>query len=754
MNANQKTQPFKDDDNLPRLLKAYADKDFVTRQRAIFVYYLCVALIATLIFLITSTTWLHITNPLLGKPQWPVLLPQIGALAVFIISLVLLVKGFYHQVATIMIIGALSAVWVVVINDHSEPMGRLNTISYLFAIIAMVPLLVGRRKSQILFYSFGNVLVYFVFMFFYKDSFNLTESQFRDQLIDVSVALIFVGIVGYNIYSINRKALERATADIQERKNAEEALAKSERKYREMTELLPQAVCEIDLDGRLVFLNQAGFELFGYDAKDIEKGLFAHELLKEKEYLKTNLERIFNGEVLKGNPYTAIAKSGEERHINAYSSLIMENDIPVGVRGVIVDVTEKEKAEVAIKQSQELFKTLIGSAPNIITLTDMEGKYMLVNKAFEKETGLNESQVIGKSSYEVGIGISQDRFNLIKNHLEQNQIIENIEASISIRDTHAIDVSYSCSLVELNSQKAVLSSLVNITEKKKAERELEKYRNQLEMLVQERTEELATANEELSAINDDLYIQRQELERTLEELKNTQQHLIETEKMASLGILTAGVAHEINNPLNFISNGVVALEDYFKTQGAAHAENIKPLTEVIKTGVSRTTIIVKSLNSYSRRDDLPSTRCNVHAVVEDCLVMLHSQYKGRIEIVKNFNEQELFVFANEGKLHQAFLNVLVNAVQAIDKEGKIFITTRTVNSNVYLGIKDTGHGIKEESIKNIFDPFYTTKDPGKGTGLGLSITQSIIKEAGGEVKCVSAANPGAEFEIRLPLHNA
>lgn len=93
MNANQKTQPFKDDDNLPRLLKAYADKDFVTRQRAIFVYYLCVALIATLIFLITSTTWLHITNPLLGKPQWPVLLPQIGALAVFIISLVLLVKG-------------------------------------------------------------------------------------------------------------------------------------------------------------------------------------------------------------------------------------------------------------------------------------------------------------------------------------------------------------------------------------------------------------------------------------------------------------------------------------------------------------------------------------------------------------------------------------------------------------------------------------------------------------------------------------
>jgi signal transduction histidine kinase len=289
---------------------------------------------------------------------------------------------------------------------------------------------------------------------------------------------------------------------------------------------------------------------------------------------------------------------------------------------------------------------------------------------------------------------------------------------------------------------------------KKAERELEKYRNHLEQLVKERTEELDTAYSKLTEINANLNKQKQELEKALTELKIAQTQLIQTEKMAALGILTAGVAHEINNPINYILNGTAAIEDYIKQKSSNEYTELRPYFDAINTGISRTTNIIKSLGRYSRSDRLPFTECNIHEIIEDCLTMLYNQYKSRIEIHREYYIGMPKLFLNEGKIHQALLNILDNAIQAIKDEGQIAVHTAIDNSYISIIISDTGQGISEESIKHIFDPFFTTKDPGQGTGLGLSITYQIIQEHNGTINCYSKVNEGTKFIITLPVKSA
>jgi C4-dicarboxylate-specific signal transduction histidine kinase len=294
--------------------------------------------------------------------------------------------------------------------------------------------------------------------------------------------------------------------------------------------------------------------------------------------------------------------------------------------------------------------------------------------------------------------------------------------------------------------------------------DLKKHSDNLERLVAERTHELEAANEEYQAVNEELHVinnklsekneivleQKKDIENVLKNLKATQIQLIQSEKMASLGVLTAGVAHEINNPLNYIMGGYIGLNDELQASGFNKDERISVFLEGIKTGIDRASDIVKGLNQLSRDNDKYNERCEIHTIINNCLTILHFRYKNRIEIIKNFEKENLFTMGNTGKLHQVFINIFSNAIDSIENNGVIYIDTISTDENHEISIKDTGCGIPAENLNKITDPFFTTKDPGKGTGLGLSITNTIIHQHNGCLLFDSALDKGTKVLIYLP----
>lgn len=236
-----------------------------------------------------------------------------------------------------------------------------------------------------------------------------------------------------------------------------------------------------------------------------------------------------------------------------------------------------------------------------------------------------------------------------------------------------------------------------------------------------------------------------------ERLIQAQSHIITSEKMASLGSLAAGIGHEINNPLNFIKNGSLIVKNKLASQSPQLSEELKPFIAAIDEGVTRAANIVKSLSHFSRVGVDLQEICNVNDVLKNCLLVIKNRLREKSEVRLNLTEAQVFVQGNEGKLHQAFLNILTNAEQAIEENGLIEITTKTENGFVRVSIKDNGSGISEENLKMISNPFFTTKETGVGTGLGLFITYSIIDEHDGAIKVSSKLNEETEFVVSLPL---
>ena len=302
----------------------------------------------------------------------------------------------------------------------------------------------------------------------------------------------------------------------------------------------------------------------------------------------------------------------------------------------------------------------------------------------------------------------------------------------------------------------------------------------LDLKVQERTAQVMKQKQEIEEINIELNRQKDELQKTLEDLKQAQSQLVQSEKMASLGQLVAGIAHEINNPVNFISAGVDSLStnleeirqvlDIYhkitpdnveeklqeieelkaKVEYKEAIREINKLIESIKNGTNRTTEIVKGLRTFSRLDEDILKMADIHEGLDSTLILLHNKYKNRIEIVRNYGILP-FVECYPGQLNQVFMNILSNAVDAIDEKGTITIKTLLSNNLIKISIKDTGQGIPENIREKIFDPFYTTKGVGKGTGLGLSISQSIIEKHRGSIDVKSEPGKGTEFIIILPV---
>ncbi len=249
----------------------------------------------------------------------------------------------------------------------------------------------------------------------------------------------------------------------------------------------------------------------------------------------------------------------------------------------------------------------------------------------------------------------------------------------------------------------------------------------------------------------ELEAQKNELTTTLENLKKAQEQVIQSEKMASVGTLAAGVAHEINNPLNFIRGGLFGLDRHLKDKDGELSDEASKFINVIDEGIARASRIVNSLNEFSHPGDDENESCNLHHIIENCLNMLQHNLKHGITVVKEFNQIDPVIHGNNGKLHQIILNILANAVHAMESTGTITIQSEIHKNQVILKFTDTGSGIAPQHMAKLTEPFFTTKEPGKGTGLGLSLTYSMIKEHHGELEFDSALGKGTTVIVRLPL---
>ena len=340
-------------------------------------------------------------------------------------------------------------------------------------------------------------------------------------------------------------------------------------------------------------------------------------------------------------------------------------------------------------------------------------------------------------------------------------------------ETIVLSIAFAAKFNELKKEKEI-SQIKMVEVLQENERIVKEQNVTLELKVNHRTIELSKSNEELNV--------------ALKNLKDAQSQLVEAEKMASLGQLTAGIAHEINNPINFVTSSVVPLKrdidfilkiigkyetlhenfveeklkdvtDYKKKVDYEYLkEEISIILEGIEEGAGRTAEIIRGLRNFSRLDEGGLKKVDIHSGIDSTLVLLNSSVRDKITIIKDYgNVPQIECFA--GKLNQVFMNLLSNAIHAVSVAhqnngmGKIIITTKEENNHLVIAIKDNGTGMSEDTKNKIFDPFFTTKNANEGTGLGLSIVRTAIESHNAKLTISTALGEGTEFVIYLPINN-
>jgi len=431
----------------------------------------------------------------------------------------------------------------------------------------------------------------------------------------------------------------------------------------------------------------------------------------------------------------------------------------------------RERTEELLETKNFLQSVLDSSLDYSIIAADLEGKVTLFNRGSEQLFGYKASEVEGQDAallFPTEDGKEGSPFT--RHGKLQKGVVQEKERVVRRKDGAAITISLS--IVSLRDQEGndvgTLGISKDITEQKKLELELKKYTENLEQLVDERTRELETRNREVEA--------------ALNELGETQAQLVQSEKLASIGQLAAGVAHEINNPIGFVHSNLGTLKKYFeriaavlsRLHNAASSGEQLPGSELEELwrkskmdsiladlenvidesmdGTLRVRTIVRDLKNFSNIDRAQIQSSDLEAGIESTLNIVWNEIKYNAEVERDFASIPAVV-CNAQQVNQVLLNLLMNAAQAIkDPPGKIIVRTREMpERRVAIEVEDNGRGMDEKTLKRIFDPFFTTKAIGEGTGLGLSISYRIIKDHGGEIEVESTPGKGTIFRVILPV---
>ncbi|MBN1414728.1 MAG: PAS domain S-box protein [Bacteroidales bacterium] len=585
--------------------------------------------------------------------------------------------------------------------------------------------------------------------------------------------------------------------DITDLINTELALKESEERFKTLSDLTFEGILIHDngiiLDCNLSFERQIGYsreELIGTNM--LEKLIpqeYHHTVQNNfrKETSQYEIEAVHrNGTRIPVSIEARRAKIGEKsvrvaaiRNISDLKRTIKELD---NYKNHLEELVAKRTAEIKL-QSEKLAKQnellqfernqlriIIDNIPDLIYIKDKKSRFLNANRKQIKHLGAKDLQdVIGKTDFDFYTEQYASAY-----YSDEQRIFK---TGVPIFDREEPTVNEEGKILYLLTTKVPLHDTTgkitgivgigrDITEKKLAENKLKE------------------SNKKLEDANIILKEKSREIELALDKLKNAQSQLIQSEKMASLGVLTAGIAHEINNPVNFVYAGVNSLmKDFNDIKPVLEAINrfsatpdinhpafrnieglkkqydfetaYKAITETlddIKLGAARISEIVAGLSRFSRIETEKWKRSDLHEEIDSVLVLLKNKYKHHIEILKKYHDPLPEVECHPGKMNQVFLNVINNAIDAIEgKPGVITIETGVAKDRVIISVKDTGKGISEDEKLKIFDPFFTTKEVGYGLGLGLAITYSIIREHNGEITVDSTVGKGTTFKIEIPV---
>lgn len=477
----------------------------------------------------------------------------------------------------------------------------------------------------------------------------------------------------------------------------------------------------------------------------------------------------------------------QERHeiINRHAAELAEK-----VEALEQEVAARTQAEEALRESERRFRSMADSAPVLIWMAEKSGERSYFNQAWLAFTGRTLARELRQGWLESMA--PEDRSHWT------GAVTNAVAASHPYRVEYRLrrhDGNYRWiaehGAPRLSAEGKVIGfigSCLDISDMKAAADALRRSRDELETLVAARTAELTAAN---AALHGEVVQRRQaeesllnsyaELKRINEKLAEAQNQLLQSEKMASIGQLAAGVAHEINNPIGFVSSNLVTLRGYVEdllslvdayrklendpgdpdviaeVRSQREAADLDYLREDIPSllretldGVQRVRQIVKDLKDFSHVDGGEWQEADLHAGLDSTLNVVWNELKYKAQVVKKYGELPL-VPCIPPQLNQVFMNLLVNAAHAIPERGTITIRTGCEGDWVWVEVGDTGKGIAPENLNRIFEPFFTTKPVGKGTGLGLSVSYGIVKKHGGRIEVQSELGQGAAFRVWLPL---
>jgi PAS domain S-box-containing protein len=485
--------------------------------------------------------------------------------------------------------------------------------------------------------------------------------------------------------------------DVTEQKKIELALRESEEKYRTIFESANDIIILLDANGKILDVNARLADIGGY-ARDELIGKKVSELTniiskENMEIVLGNFLKIFNGLEAVSYQVEMIKKNGEPIFLEVNGVPVRKDEKAVGVLALLSDITESNKSELQIKEQKALTDRILGSIPASVIVVGRDQRIIMVNKAFEHTFELTRDKAENK---EIGEIIRAPTFI--------NTISQVLAGGLS-------QFQFEFRFKKGAQERVLLADIIS-TQK----------------------------NEVLAILND------------VTEEREIQERLYLTDRLASLGEMAAGIAHELNNPLT----GVVALSQLMLEAGVP--PEIKDDLEAISSEGQRAASVVKNLLSFARSHTLSAQPVEINAIITQVLSLRVYEHRvNNIEVVTDFAPNLPDITADRFQMQQVFLNIVLNAEQAMIEfrgRGNLTVTTELLPGIIKIAFSDNGPGIPPDILNRIFDPFFTTKEVGKGTGLGLSICYGIVTKQGGRIYAQSQPGQGATFVVELPVNNA